>query len=139
VSSIQHETGFRDEHTAHGEIVLYATQFESISYAAGVKDQKYEYPLATYACPKLRDGLAKTLGKSTLVDTGKAVGELRDEIAHVGRPKQWLANLSLRELVRISQYLQLTIIGYKLTSIGVPADAVTRYQETYAPVTEVDR
>lgn len=133
VSSIQHETGFRDEHTAHGEIVLYTTQFESISYAAGNKNQKYEYPLVQYSCQKLRDGLTKTLGKSTLEDTAKALGELRNEIAHVGRPKQWLVTLSLHELVRISQYLQLIIIGYILTNIGVPPTAVATYQERYSP------
>lgn len=133
VSSIQNETGFRDEHTVHGEIVLYATQFESISYIAGKKNQKYEYPLVQYGCPKLCEGFTKTFGKSSLEEAAKALGDLRNEIAHVGKPKQWLVTLSLRELVRISQYLQLTIIGYILANIGVPAKAVVSYQERYSP------
>lgn len=133
VSSIQHETGFRNEHTTYGEIVLYATQFESISYDSGETEKKYEYPLVKYGCPKLRNGLMKTFNKFTLEDTAKAVGDLRNEIAHVGRPKQWLTTLSLRELVRISRYLQLTIIGYLLTNIGVSEKAVVNYQERYSP------
>lgn len=133
VSSIQHETGFRDEHSVHGEIVLYATQLESISYPARKNNQKYEYPLATHGCTKIHDGLAKIFGKSTLSDTAKAIGKLRDEIAHVGRPKQWLATLSLKELVQISQYLHLTIIGHLLATIGVPKSTIVSYQEEYSP------
>ncbi|MDD2699995.1 MAG: hypothetical protein PHH36_02030 [Sideroxydans sp.] len=133
VSSIQHETGFRNAHTAHGEIVLYATQFESISHVAGQKDKKYEYPLINYGNKKLRDGLMKTFGKTSLEETAVAVGDLRNEIAHVGRPKNWLATLSLGQLVRISQYLQLTIIGYLLANIGVPARAIATYQDKYSP------
>lgn len=133
VSSIQHETGFRNEHAAHGEIVLYATQFESISHVAGQKDKKYEYPLASYGTQKLRDGLMKALGATSLEDAAVAVGDLRNEIAHVGRPKRWLTTLSLGKLVRISQYLQLTIIGYILTNIGVPANAIATYQDRYCP------
>lgn len=133
VSSIQHETGFRDAHAAHGEIVLYATQFESISHVAGQKDKKYEYPLASFGSQKLREGLMKTFGVSLLEDAAVAIGDLRNEIAHVGRPRHWLATLSLGQLVRISQYLQLTIIGFILTNIGVPANAIGTYQDRYSP------
>ena len=133
VSSIQHETGFRNAHAAHGEIILYATQFESISYGDRHKSKKYEYPLARYGNQKLRNELMKTFGKSSVEDAAVAIGELRDEIAHVGRPKRWLESLSLGQLVRISQYLQLTIIGYILTKIGVPENAVSTYQDRYSP------
>lgn len=133
VSSIQHETGFRTAHVAHGEIVLYATQLESISYVAGHKDKKYEYPLTTYGSQKLRDGLMKTFGVSSLEDVAVAIGGLRNEIAHVGRPKCWLETLSLEQLVRISQYLQLTIIGRMLAEIGVAADVIGTYQDSHSP------
>lgn len=133
VTSIQHETGFQTRHEAHGEIVLYATQFESISHNAKEKDKKYEYPLARYGSQKLRDRLMKTFDKSSLEDVAIAVGDLRNEIAHVGRPQYWLEKLSLEQLVRISQYLQLTIIGYMLANIGVPADVIATYQDRYSP------
>jgi len=133
VSSIQHETGFSNEHTAHGDIVLYATQFEFISHCAENKNKKYEYPLAEDGCQKLCDGLMKTFRKESLEDAAKSIKDLRNEIAHVGRPKQLLKTLSLNDLVQISQYLQLTIIGYILIKIGVPAEAVASYQEKYSP------
>lgn len=133
ISSIQHETGFRNAHAAHGEIVLYATQFESISHAAGQIDKKYEYPLTTYGTQKVCNGLLKTFGKSSLEDAAVAIADLRNEIAHVGRPKHWLATLSLGELVRIAQYLQLTIIGHILDNINVPENAIRAYQDRYCP------
>nr|VFJ91317.1 MAG: hypothetical protein BECKH772A_GA0070896_1003014 [Candidatus Kentron sp. H]VFJ93944.1 MAG: hypothetical protein BECKH772B_GA0070898_100535 [Candidatus Kentron sp. H]VFJ99177.1 MAG: hypothetical protein BECKH772C_GA0070978_1002919 [Candidatus Kentron sp. H] len=133
VSSIQHETGFRTTHTAHGDIVLYATQLESITHGAGRKDKKYQYPLESHGSQRLRDGLMNSFGKSSLEETAVAIGELRNEIVHEGRPKHWLATLSLRQLIRIAQYLQLTIIGYLLTDIGVPVDAIAAYQDRYSP------
>jgi hypothetical protein len=133
VASIQHETGFRTEHAAHGEIVLYATQFESISHSAQQKDKKYEYPLIANGTPKLKAGLMRAFGQSTLQETAIAIGDLRNEISHVGRPKRWLETLSLRQLVEISQYLQLTLIGHLLTSIGVPRKVVVNYQDKHCP------
>lgn len=135
ISSIQHETGFRDEHSVHGEIVLYATQFESISHNAGEKGKyrKYEYPLNSYGCQKLRDGLSTTFGKVGLTDIGKAVGNMRNEIAHVGKPRTLLATLSLKDMVHISQYLELTIVGYIMATIGVPTSVITKYQEDFCP------
>lgn len=133
VSSIQHETGFRNAHAAHGEIVVYTTQFESISHIAGQKDKKYEYPLESFGNQKIREGLMRIFTKSSLKGVAVAIGELRNEIAHVGRPKCWLKTLSLDQLVRISQYLQLTIIGYVLTDIGVPKDVICTYQHRLSP------
>jgi len=135
ISGIQNETGFRDEHSVHGEIVLYATQLESISHNDGKKSKydKYEYPLKHYGCKKIRDGLSTIFGKANLTDIGKAIGDMRDDIAHVNRPRTLLKTLSLKDMVHISQYMELTIVGYIMTTIGVPADAITKYQEEFCP------
>lgn len=77
VSSIQYETGFTTAHEAHGEIVLYAAQFESISYFAKQNDKKYEYPLTNFGCQKLCDGFMKILRKTSLEDAAIAIGEIR--------------------------------------------------------------
>ena len=39
VSSIQNETGYREVHSLHGELVLFATQFEAISYDDKINDK----------------------------------------------------------------------------------------------------
>lgn len=135
ISSIQNDTGFSNEHTVHGEIVMYATQLESISHNDGEtrKSVKYDYPLKHYGCGKIRDGLSAIFGKVGLTDIGKAIGNMRDEIAHVGRRRNLLAALSLDDMVHISQYLQLTIIGYIMTTIGVPNDVISKYQDGFCP------
>ena len=135
ISSIQHETGIWNEHEAYGDIVLYAAQFESISYSAGEKEKKYEFPLASFGSKKLHDGLMMIFGKSTLGDAAIAIGEIRNEIAHVGRPKRWLETLSLNQLVKISQHLKLTIVGYLLKNIGIPELLIFTYQDRYSPDT----
>lgn len=133
ISSIQHETGFQNEHAAHGEIVLYATQLESISHSEGQKNKKYEYPLRKYGSKNICNELIRLFTKSTLEEAAAAIGDLRNEIAHVGRPKRWLTSLPLEQLVKISQFLQLTIIGCILTNLGVPATAIATYQDNYSP------
>lgn len=90
VSAIQHEVGFRTVHSAHGDIVLYATQFESISHAAGRIRDKYSFPLEAYACVQLRERLARVFAKVNASDLGKSISDLRGEIAHIGRPAKML-------------------------------------------------
>ena len=138
VSSIQFETGFRDQHAAHGDILLYATQMEWISHRVGKTRQKYEYPLERYCDDVIWRGLAQIFRVSTLSETAKAIGDLRNDIAHVGRKKIRLATLSLGDLTHISQYLRLAVIGYTLNAIGVPEDRVVIYQKMFSPQTNSD-
>lgn len=134
VSSIQYDTGHRNEHTAHGDVVLYATQLESISHMAGKPENlKYEYPIVTYGCRKLQDAFVRIFANCGVTDVGKAISDLRNELAHVGKPKKMLATLTPKDLGQISQCLRLTIIGYIFTTIGVPQDAITRYQVVFSP------
>lgn len=138
ISSIQHETGFRNEHSTHGEIVLYATQFESISCTYGKSKTKYEYPLQAFAADCIVDGLRALFSTSELTEIGQGISDLRNEITHVGRLRNWLSKFDLRALVDISRYLQLTIIGYSLISLGVPLAIVHQYQEKNCPSVQVD-
>jgi hypothetical protein len=133
VSSIQNDTEVVNIHEAHGENTLYATQLESISYLANKKSAKYEYPIKTYANRKIIDGLIRSFAVRNLFDVGVSISDLRNEIAHVQKPKVLLKHLSLRKLVKINQYLQLTVIGYILTQIGVPKEVISNYQDHHAP------
>ncbi|WP_338431958.1 HEPN domain-containing protein [Synechococcus elongatus] len=133
ISSIQCETGFKTTHTTHGEIILYATQLESISHSEGEKKKKYEYPLFKYGSQEIHEGLKKVFECSEISDVARSISDLRNEIAHVKRPKTWLKKLSLNELANISQYLHLTIIGCILTELGVPKNVIDNYQKKYSP------
>jgi len=134
VSSIQHETGFRDEHSLHGELVLYATHFESISHANKVDNSiKYEYPVSKYGSEKIKHQLTRIFGAAGENSFGRGIGNLRNEIAHVGRPKSLLTSLSMRDMVEISQYLQVTILGYILSTLGIENGVIEKYQNEFTP------
>lgn len=134
VLSIQNQTGYKNSHSTHGEIVLYTTQFESISYLAKEVAIKYEYPLQHHASTKLKDGLKKIFNVGSIEEVAKGIADLRNEIAHVGRPKNWLEKLPLREQMKISQCLELTIIGYHLENIGIPKEIIYKYQDKYLAI-----
>jgi len=133
VSNIQHETGYRDEHSLHGELVLYATQFEEISYAASVMDKKYEYPIDNYGTAKIKDAISKILANAGESDIGIGIGNLRNEIAHVGRPKYLLKKLSMRDMVDLTQCMQMTILGYVLNELGLDRKVISKYQDEFTP------
>lgn len=134
VSAIQHEIGFRTTHSAHGDIVLYATQLDYISHAAGrAKANKYSFPLDAYACVQLRERLAQVFAKVGVSDLGKGISDLRNDIAHIGRPPKMLADLNLADLVCIAACLQLTVIGFAFERLGVAADVRKTYQTHFLP------
>ncbi|HXC52192.1 MAG TPA: hypothetical protein VN634_15000 [Candidatus Limnocylindrales bacterium] len=132
VTSLQQKTGFRTLHDLHGELILYCTQLESISYEAGNKEKKYEYALVTYASAPMRNTLAALFANAGLSDLGKAVGQLRDEIAHVKKPKILLGKLGVPDLSRISRLLELTILSRLLTKLDIPPNIIADFQERFA-------
>ena len=134
VTSIQHETGFRDEHSIHGEILLFATQLESISYNQKVsKINRYEYPIERYASEKVKSNIRKIFSKIGENKLGKGIGDLRNEIAHIGKPRKILLSFSLMDMVDIGQILQMIIIGYILEDIGITKELINEYQNKFTP------
>lgn len=134
VSGIQTETGIRYIHSLHGELVLYATQFEAISYDDGIKVKKYEYPLVEYGAEHVIAGVREVFKKYGRSDIGVAISDLRNEIAHVGRPKLLLTTMTMEDLILLSQYMELIIIGYVLKKIGVDDALVQKYFESFCPL-----
>jgi len=135
VSAIQNETGFRNMHSLHGEIVLYSTQLEYISNTrVRAKNEKYDYPLQTYASPKVRAGLKQLFEKTNKTQTlGETISDLRNEIAHTKKQKKLLNKLSLQDLADIARYLQMTIIAFILTELGIAEATVEAYQNKFMP------
>jgi len=130
VSSLQNETGLRSEHSVHGELVMYATQLESISHTNKVDNSnKYEYPVNKFGTDKVKSTLVRIFESVGEKDFGKGIGCLRNEIAHVGKPKKLLPSLSMRDMVNISHLLRLTIIGYVLNAIGIDKGVIADYQD----------
>jgi hypothetical protein len=134
VTGIQHEIGFRNEHSVHGELVLYSTQLESISQPENIKKEKrYQYPIDKYGSEQVKKGLKQIFAKINKKTLGENIGELRNEIAHVGKPKRLLKVLSLQEFANITRYLQITIIAYILTNLGIPRQIIEDYENKLTP------
>ena len=134
VTSLQHETGLRNEHSLYGEIVLYATHFEYISLSDGVTNhEKYKYPVNKYGTVQIESGLSKVFQTVGEDNFGKGISILRNEIAHIGRPPRLLLELSLSDMCYISQFLQVTILGYVLYTLGVNKEIIHEYQNRITP------
>lgn len=66
-------------------------------------------------------------------DFGKGIADLRNEIAHVGKPKRLLAALTIRDLGRLTQFMEVTVLGSILTTLGVKKDVIEHYQDISTP------
>lgn len=133
ISSIQNQTEYRTPHSLHGEIVVYATQLEDIATKDDApKKKKYEYSLKTYGSQKIKNGIDAIFKKKGFDDVGVAIATLRNNIAHTDNDKKLLNSLSWDELTDISDYLQLTVIGYILKKMEMNEDVISNYQNYFA-------
>lgn len=133
IASIQNETNFRSEHQVHGEIMLYATQMENIAYADKQTSKKYEYTLNKYASKCIVESLETILSVVGAKQLGIKIGDLRNEIAHVGKPKQLLLQMDQRQLMRIAGYMHLIVISYILEQLDVSKQLIENYQSAFSP------
>lgn len=129
ISSVQNTTRKVAVHETHATIVLAATQIEAAAIADGdgARALKYSGPIAKYASPRLQAVLAG-LFSCTVDSIGNRVSELRNELAHVGRPSVHLAAMTPPDLYRIGQCLQLVIAGRILETLGVTPAAREKHQ-----------
>ncbi len=145
ITNIQFNTGYKRAYNIRADIVLYITILDFISKRKRERErvkekEKYKYPLSEYCCPKFQIRLAqklnpKILGKKSskiLANyLGKSISDLRNEILHPKREKTILQKLKIYDLYLISKYLQMTIIGYVLTTLGVEKNLIQKYQESF--------
>lgn len=125
----QYETGFRTLHYAHSDIILYSTQIEAINIDLGGKTgTKYVNPIETYASLELVSQLRKVFEKVNEYDLGKALSSLRNELAHVGRPKVIMKTLTIDDYVDIGHILRLVVISHLLSKLGIDKEQIHRYQ-----------
>ncbi len=134
VESIQYETGLRNPHSLHGELLLYASQFEEISYNDEVeKKDRYVDPVNKYATADVKDKLSLIFTAAGEDDLGKGISDLRNEIAHAFKPRNLLEKFKIMDKVKIAQLMQITIIGYVLEKLGVERNLIEDYQKRFSP------
>jgi len=134
VSSIQNETGYTNLHSIYGEFILYATQLEMIAHTESPKNkEKYLYPIKKYTSKEVIKNIYILLAKIGEKDIGVFISSLRGELAHVGRPRKLLKKLSLNEITKLCQYMQMTVLGFTLTELGVEEEVIFEYQNKFTP------
>lgn len=89
VSRIQCQGLLVANHDVLAGIVLSATQFEDIGrLARKASKEKYQYPIDRYASEALIEKL-RLIFSCSAKEIGNFIGDLRNDIAHVGRPKKY--------------------------------------------------
>ena len=127
ISRVQSQGMVVASHAVLAGIVLSATQLEDIGHQANRKGDKYQFPIERYASDSLKGHLASLLSCEPEC-IGERISELRNEIAHVGRPKKNLANLNARQRHQIELALEVVAITYVLEKIHVTPAAREKYQ-----------
>ena len=129
IASIQNKTGIHNEFSLYGEFVLYAAQLEHISAVKNSKTtKKYDYIINKYATEKIKENIKKILKTENI---GESISAFRAGIVHplTEEKRDLLNKITLNDKIKLSHYLQLTILGYILKNLGIDKAIITYYQD----------
>ena len=130
-SCLQDLGTIQSERSIHANIVLHTTHLESIAYGADQTQNRYEFAIKTHSGIRVQEELMKVFSAPSIEEAAKAVGDLRNEIAHMLKPRDWLRRLLLPEISRVESLLKLTIVAYAMKEIGVPQLYIDEYLYKY--------
>lgn len=132
-TKIKNKFGRIHEHELHAEIVLLLTQLESIHHSSGKKNEKekYDAPLKFYDKFHILIILKDNLLLNDVSEVGKALGALRGEIAHVGKPIKLLKKLDVFNLFIICLCLDLVITSHIYEKLGIAPENIKKFQEKH--------
>jgi len=127
VSGIQSRTSIKAVHEVYAELILYCAFMESIKHEAAL-DKKYEDCLRNYACSGLQQKILAVFDLDTIEKVGVAISEARADIVHFKGTRKWINKMPTVILCQLTQYLELTVIGYLLERLGVDRELIGTYQ-----------
>lgn len=130
----QNETGFRTLHQAHADIILYATQLESINLSlSGKTSEKYIGPINKYASPSIKKNIESVFSNYQNKTLGENISDLRNELAHVGRPKKLMKLMQIDDYIKIGLYLKVIVASHLLSKLGLSKEQIEKYQKRVVP------
>lgn len=128
-TTFQYETNFRTLHSAYSDIVLFATHIEDIkNYLKFPNQNKYEGPIRHYGSDLLIEKLENKFSSINSDQLGVNIGHLRDELAHVGRPKKLINKLQLADLCDIGWIMKLIVVSHLLHKLEIDTREIHSYQ-----------
>jgi hypothetical protein len=129
VSGIQSRTSVKAVHEVYAELILCCAFMESITHEVGLdKNKKYEDCIRNYACNGLQQKILVVFNLDSIEKVGVAISEVRADIVHFKGTRKWLNKIPTAILCQLSQYLELTVIGYLLERLGVDRELIEKYQ-----------
>lgn len=134
VPKIVHDFGHRTAYQSRSELVLLLTQLEKINdEIKGDKSRKYQNPIQHYGCAELQSLLrsALSLHQRPEEELGIVLSDLRNEIAHFGRPIKLLDNLTLRRLIIVCRCLDIVVASHIYQQLGITEQTIDRFQKRH--------
>lgn len=130
ISAYQHDTGYLTHHQAHADVVLYATLLESVGIDLGNgRGEKYMRPIEEYASKKFNGKIVSFFNKFNSLTAGENIATLRNELAHIGRPKVLMKKMKSDDYVEIGRYMKIIITSHLLNQLGVDREKIHVYQD----------
>jgi hypothetical protein len=130
-AKIANDFGVYHEHSVRADFVMLLTQLEQITKEHKMKpSEKYNYPISLYDKSTVLQVIKKALCFDQSVENvGVRLTELRGEVAHIGRPRKYLKNLSSINFLCVCKCLDIIIVSHIYTELGVSAKVIRQYQE----------
>ena len=133
-TTFQYETNYRTLHSAYSDVVLFSTNIEAVAKDLGMpKSDKYEGPINKYGSEELKTAIKNIFIGHNSESLGKNISDLRNELAHVGRPKKLIEILDINDYVSVSRILKLVVVSHLLDQLGVTEEVIHEYQNKLIP------
>lgn len=132
VSCIQSRTSMKAVHEVYADIILYCAFMDSIKHEAGLGKKQYEECIQNFACIGLQKKILAVFDLDKIEEAGVAISDIRTDIVHFRGTRKWINKLPTVTICQLSQYLELTVIGYLLEKLGVGRELIGKYQMLHA-------
>ncbi|MBD3897584.1 hypothetical protein IEI94_17145 [Halomonas sp. ML-15] len=133
-TTFQYETNYRTLHSAYSDVVLFSTNIEAVAKDLGMPtSKKYEGPINKYGSEELKAAIKNVFINHNSDSLGKNISDLRNELAHVGRPKKLIEVLDINDCVNVSRVLKLVVVSHLLQQLGVTQEVIHEYQNKLIP------
>ena len=129
VPKIVHDFGTRTEYELRSEIVLLLAQLEKINdEIGGDKSGKFEFPIEHYGRSELLALIREALLVADACKVGPALSDLRNEIAHFGRPVKLLNRMSVNHLMVGCRCLDLIAASHIYKQLEISDEIIGEFQ-----------
>lgn len=131
-TEFQFDTGMRTLHSVQSGILMFVSNLEFIGKELGaIPKDRYEKPLRHYCDEKILKRFAEIIEPYTAKELGAAISDLRNDIAHLTRPKQLIHRIPFGQLMEIHEILRGIVASHVLCLIGIPLDKAKEWQKRY--------